>query len=223
MLAREIIKYAVYRTPILRKAMAPAYKYKVSPGQIAALINLINDTRESGGAVVEIGVAQGDTSVFILEHMRTTGDSRKVYFFDTFAGFTAESVDYEINRRGKSAALFDKFKYGDEPLFRKNLTAAGYVNFITRKGDAANVDWSTLGSVGAVLLDIDLYKPTVEVLNNIWPYIVNGGGIVVDDCLAGTPWDGSLQAYEEFRTAHALPFRRVGNKGGLLVKSPTPS
>jgi hypothetical protein len=218
LLAREIIKYAVYRTPILRKAMAPTYKYKISPGQIAALINLINDTRESEGVIVEIGVAQGDTSVFILEHMRTTGDSRKVFLFDTFDGFTSESIEYEINLRGKSAAFFDKFRYGSEAIFSKNLTSAGYSNFITRKGDAAKFDWSALGSIGAVLLDIDLYKPTIDVLNNIWPYIVKGGGIIVDDCLSGTPWDGSLQAYEEFIATHEIPFRRVGNKGGLLLK-----
>jgi O-methyltransferase len=198
--------------------MAPTYKYKISPGQIAALINLINDTRKSGGVVVEIGVAQGDTSAFILEHMRTTGDSRNVFFFDTFEGFTSDSIEYEVKRRGKSAAFFDKFRYGDEGIFCKNLASAGYKNFTTRKGDAATFDWSTLGSIGAVLLDIDLYKPTIDVLNNVWPYIVPGGGIVVDDCLSGTPWDGSLQAYEEFLGAKGLPFRMVGNKGGLLVK-----
>jgi len=202
--------------------MAPTYKYKINPGQIAALINLINDTRDSGGAIVEIGVAQGDTSVFILEHMRTTGDSRQVFLFDTFEGFTSESIEYEINLRGKSAAFLDRFKYGDEGIFRKNLNSAGYSNFATRKGDAAKFAWSTLGSIGAVLLDIDLYKPTIDVLNGIWPHIVMGGGIVVDDCSSGTPWDGSLQAYEEFLAIHKLPFRMVGNKGGLLIKERSP-
>lgn len=218
MLGINLIKYVLYRAPILSKVMAPRYNYKVNPGQIAALINLINDTRDSGGVIVEIGVAKGDTSAFILEHMKTTDDLRKVYFFDTFEGFTAESINYEVNVRGKSPVFFNAFKYGNEAIFRRNLTSAGYSNFIIQRGDAANFDWSTLGRVGAVLLDIDLYKPTIEVLNQIWPYIVEGGGIVVDDCLAGTPWDGSLQAYEEFIAIQHLPFRRVGKKGGLLVR-----
>ncbi len=214
----EIAKYVVYRTPILRALMAPSYDYKVSPGQLAAIIDLIDDTREVGGVVVEIGVAKGQTSTFILEHMRTTGDDRKVVFVDTFNGFTEDSVRYETERRGKTITLYDSFRYGHDELFRRNLAAQGYVDFEIVKGDASLVDWSVFGGIGAVLLDIDLYKPTIEVLKNLWAYIVPGGGIVVDDCLADTQWDGSLQAYEEFIKLHDFPFRRVGNKGGLIVK-----
>jgi O-methyltransferase len=198
--------------------MSPRYKYKINPGQIAALINLINDTRAGDGAVVEIGVAQGDTSTFILEHMRTTDDSRPVYLMDTFSGFTEESIEHEVKVRGKAASPYAAFRYGDEELFRKSLNAAGYSRFKTIKGDASAFDWSKMGPIGAVLLDIDLYEPTIKILNNIWPHIIPGGGVVVDDCLAGSAWDGSLQAYEEFIAAHKLPFRRVGEKGALVVK-----
>ena len=44
-----------------------------------------------------------------------------------------------------------------------------------------------------------------------------GGGIVVDDCRPG-PYDGSLQAYEEFLAEHGMTFERVGSKGGVLRK-----
>ena len=218
MFGAEFIKYVTYRTPVLRRAMAPRYRYKVTPGQIAALIGLIDASREAGGAVVEIGVAQGDTSALILEHLKTTGDQRTVHLFDTFEGFTDESIDFEVTARGKRRSSLNAFRYGDEAIFSRNLRSAGYDAFETHKGDAAKFDWSALGPVGAVLLDIDLYKPTIEILTAIWPHITPGGGVVVDDCLAGTPWDGSLQAYNEFTAAHGLPFKLVGQKGGLLVK-----
>ena len=218
MFGTELVKFLTYRTPVLQRLMAPRYRYKIAPGQIAALVGLINATRETNGVVVEIGLAQGDTSALILEHLKTTNDHRKVYLFDTFEGFTEESVDCEVESRGKSRSQLRAFRYGDEAIFSKNLVRAGYSRFETRKGDAAKFDWSSLGPIGAVLLDIDLYLPTIEILNNIWPYVVEGGGVIVDDCLAGTPWDGSLQAYQEFVTAHDLPFRLVGNKGGLVVK-----
>jgi O-methyltransferase len=214
----ELAKFLVYRTPILRRTMSPKYKYKVNPGQLAAIVNLINDTQASGGAVIEIGVAQGDTSSFILEHMKTTGDARTVYLMDTFEGFTEDSIEHEVNARGKPAAAYDAFRYGSEALFTKYIRAAGYDKFKTIRGDASKFDWATLGGIGAVLLDIDLYEPTIKILNGIWPHVVPGGGVVVDDCLAGSPWDGSLQAYEEFIAAHNLPFRRVGAKGALVVK-----
>ena len=117
----ELAKYVLYRTPILQRMMAPSYDYKISPGQLATLIDLIVKTRDCGGIVVEIGVAQGLTSCFILEHMKTTNDPRKVYFFDTFNGFTKDSVKYETEIRGKTNYLYDSFRYGDDQRFERNL------------------------------------------------------------------------------------------------------
>ena len=37
--------------------MAPSYPYKINPGQLAAMVELIDSTRSSGAAVAEIGVA----------------------------------------------------------------------------------------------------------------------------------------------------------------------
>lgn len=215
---QETAKYWVYRLPVLRQLMTPSYPYKINPGQLLALMQLIEDTRASGGAVIEIGVAQGGTSMFLLEHLKTSGDDRKLLLFDTFSGFTAESIEVEVTERGKDLREYDKFRYGDEARFRRNLEQAGYSRFETYRGDAAAFEWSSIGPIGAVLLDIDLYAPTKAILAAIWPHLVPGGGIVVDDCHAGTPWDGSLQAYEEFIAAHGLPFERAGEKGAVIRK-----
>lgn len=213
---KEAVKYVVYRTPVVGRAMSPGYPYKINPGQLATMVELIESSRAAGGAVVEIGVAQGDTSVFLLQHLRSVGDDRELLLFDTFSGFTESSIDVEVQRRGKERADYDKFRYGDEDIFRRRLTASGYSGFKTIKGDAAQFDWSSIGPIGAVLLDIDLYEPTKIILEKIYPHVCAGGGIVVDDCVAGGPWDGSLQAYEEFIAAHDLPFEVVGQKGGVV-------
>lgn len=215
---KEVAKFVVYRTPGLAGMMAPKYPYKINPGQLSAMIEFIEGSREAGGAVAEIGVAQGDTSSFLLEHLRTVGDPRTLLLFDTFSGFTEESISHEVSKRGKPRGEYDKFRYGDERRFQRNLIAAGYTNFRTIAGDAAIYDWKSLGPIGAVLLDIDLYQPTIRIIEAVYPQLVPGGGIVLDDCLADTPWDGSLQAYEEFIKAHGLPFERVGHKGAVIRK-----
>jgi O-methyltransferase len=196
--------------------MAPKYNYKVDPGQLSALLNFIDATKSSNAAIAEIGVAKGGTSVFLLEHLATTGDERTLHLFDTFSGFTDHSVEHEVHSRKKVKRDYDAFRYGDEDRFRLNLLELGYNRFRTIKGDAATFDWSSLRPIGAVLLDIDLYQPTIDVLNAVYPHLVEGGGIVLDDCLANTPWDGSLQAYEEFISRHGLPFERVGRKGAIV-------
>ncbi|MCV7212063.1 TylF/MycF/NovP-related O-methyltransferase [Mycolicibacterium canariasense] len=213
---QESAKSAIYRAPVLQRLMAPKYPYKINPGQLAAMLGFIDTTRGSGALVAEIGVAQGDTSIFLLEHLATTDDDRTLHLFDTFNGFTEDSIDHEVQARQKSRSDYDAFRYGDERIFQRNIRKAGYHNFRTIKGDAARFDWSAVGPIGAVLLDIDLYRPTIDVLNAVYPRLVPGGGIVLDDCRAGTPWDGSLQAYEEFISAHGLPFERVGGKGAVI-------
>jgi hypothetical protein len=47
------------------------------------------------------------------------------------------------------------------------------------------------------------------------------GFILVDDCLAGTPWDGALFAYQEFIQAQGLPTVTVGEKGGIITTRDT--
>jgi len=136
--------------------------------------------------VVEICVARGDTSVFLLEHLRTKGDSRSLLLFNTFTGFASESVRIELFERGKNHDEYDKFQYGDERLLCRNLRGAGYERFRTYKGDTSTFDWSRVAPVGAVLLDIGLYLPTKRILEAIYPHLCPGGGIVVDDCFADT-------------------------------------
>ncbi|WP_319435009.1 TylF/MycF/NovP-related O-methyltransferase [Mycobacterium sp. RTGN5] len=212
----ELGKQIVYNSPVLNRIMAPKYPYKINPGQLCAMVNFIDATRSSASIVAEVGVAHGDTSVFLLEHMTKTADERTVYLFDTFSGFTERSIEHEVRNRNKDRGEYDKFRYGDERRFRQNLFGLGYSRFETVKGDASTVDWEALPPIGAMLLDVDLYQPTIEILEAVYPRLAPGGGIVLDDCLAGTPWDGSLQAYEEFISSHGLPFVRVGEKGTLI-------
>lgn len=216
MQAIEIVKYLIYRMPGARRLMAPHYSYKINPGELAALVGFIDDSKEEGGAVIEVGVAHGDSSVFLLEHLKTTDPGRVLLLFDTFAGFTKDSIDYEMTERGKNQSPYRSFRYGNARLFERNLRAAGYTNFRIYEGDAAAFDWSTIAPISAALLDVDLYKPTAAILKGIWPHLTPSGGIVVDDCLPNTPWDGALQAYKEFVDRRGLPFVRVGHKGALI-------
>jgi len=213
---RETGKWLVYRAPVATRLMAPSYPYKLNPAELSAMVELIDDTRNAGASIAEIGVAKGDTSVFLLEHLRTGGDDRPLLLFDTFGGFTPDSIAIEVSNRGKPAGEYGVFRYSDERRFSRNLRRVGYENFRIVKGDASRFDWSTIAPIGAVLLDIDLYQPTIATLEAIWPHLVPAGGILVDDCLPDTPWDGSLQAYEEFIAAHGLPFERVGQKGAIV-------
>lgn len=217
-------RYAAYRTPVLRNLMLPEYRYWVDPGTLSAMIELVAATRDSGAAVVEVGVGRGFTSVFLLEHLRTSGDPRSLFLVDTFTGFTEGNVDYELGERDKRASDLTDYSYGSREVFEFGLSRLGYSDYHIMATDCTKVDWNAIGPIGALLLDVDLYQPTRETLELVWPLVIPGGGIVVDDCIEPHWADGALEAYREFIEARDLPFQRVGGRGGLLKKEgPTTS
>ena len=66
------------------------------------------------------------------------------------------------------------------------------------------------------------FTPSVlspETLEAIWPLIVPGGGVVIDDCVEPAWCDGALQACREFSQHHDLRIHRAGGKGAVLKKS----
>ena len=217
-LKRFVFKYFAGRVPIIRDLVLPKHRFGVDPIQLAALVNLIDATRESGGAVCEIGIGMGHTSVFLLEHMRSTANPAKVVLVDTFEGFTESSISYEVTHRGKVRSDIDLFKYGSRDIFERRLRRLGYDGFKIIVGDCQKVNWESIGPIAVALIDVDFYLPTKHTLDHIWPLIVPGGGCLVDDCKEGGPWDGALQAYSEFIEDHRMPFIHVGRKGGLLKK-----
>jgi O-methyltransferase len=213
--ARDLLKYAIYRTPLFR-FFAPRYPYYLNPAELAFLCDAISLTRETGGSIIEIGVAKGDTSIFLLEHLRTTQDDRSLHLIDTFSGFTQDSLEYEIRNRAKAPKDMGAFRYGDQAIFEQSLRQRGYSSFRSLKADAARVDYSQFAPIAVVLLDIDLYLPTKAVLEAISPHMARPGFILVDDCRPDTPWDGALLAYREFIEAHGHAPVFIGEKGGVI-------
>ncbi len=213
-----VVKQLMYRLP--PRLGGTKYRFGIDPAELACLVRVIDENKDSGkrGAVCEIGVDCGRTSIFLLEHMRSTGNSAPVAFVDTFSGFTQRSITYEVLQRGKKRSEIDRFKSGSPVLFERHLRRLGYDNFKIIVGDCEDVDWKSIAPIAVVLLDVDLYLPTKNTLEKIWPYIIPGGACLVDDCKEGGPFDGALQAYSEFIKKRHLPFIRVGNNGGLLRK-----
>ena len=217
-------KRLAYYLPLsLRGLMLPYYRFGVEPAQLACLLGLIDANNSTGGGVVcEVGVNRGYTSMFLLEHMRSTANPNTVVLVDTFNGFTEDAIIHEVRHRGKNKSDIDRFKGASPRLFSKHLRQLGYDNFKVIAGNGEEVDWAEVGPIAVALIDVDLYLPTKRTLDRIWPQIIPGGACMVDDCKRGTQWDGALQAYAEFIAEHNMPFIQVGTKGGLLRKAARP-
>lgn len=212
------VKRVAYRLPIIRIPLRPTYPYWVTPGTLATIVGLISRTETRGGSVVEVGVGRGLTSVFLLEHLKATGDPRSLILIDTFTGFTETDIDYELRNRNRKRSDLSDFSYGDPGVLRGDLNRLGYSNHRIIVGDCARVDWAEIGPIAAMLLDVDLYAPTKAALEGAWPHLLPGGGIVVDDCIANHWANGSLEACNHFIRARGLPCTPVDGKARLVEK-----
>lgn len=212
-------KWIAYRAPVLSDVSRPRYPYGLEPAQIAWLCNAITDTAGSSGCIVEVGVARGMTTTFLAEHMRLSGDRRPYFCVDTFGGFVESDVEHEVIVRKKERSAYGAFSYNDVDIFRSNMRKNGYSNVECFVSDASKFDWSSIPPIDVMLLDVDLYIPTLAVLRNSMSRWAGNYRVMVDDVRPGGSWDGAHQAYYEFAEEAKLATRTIGGKGGIFTST----
>jgi O-methyltransferase len=136
------------------------------------------------GAFAEIGVYRGVTSSFIHKQ----APERTLYLFDTFAGFAAEDLESGPDTR------FQNTSEGDVARLIGDTR-----NIEFRKGyfpeTAAGLEHETFA---LVMLDVDLYKPALEVFRFFYPRLVRGGYFFLHDFNSPEANHGISRAANEF-------------------------
>ncbi len=217
-IVKEFAKRIAFRNRFLGWLSRPRYGYNLKPGQLAALVDALDKTRHLSGAVVEIGVARGMTTIFLKRHMKETDDMRRFICVDTFSGFIREDVAYEREQRGKDQPELGGFAYNDPAVFRRNMGALGLDRIDIIQKDCGLLTKEDLGSVSLALLDVDLYLPTKRAIGTVYDALQSGGIMMVDDVTDGTAFDGAAAAYFEFCKERRIDPCVIANKGGMLKK-----
>lgn len=216
--AKSMAKRIAFRTPGLRRLAAPSYAFGLDPAQLAWLVVALQETKKLDGAVVEIGVARGMTTVFMNEALTGMSDPRAYICVDTFAGFTDRDVKHERTKRGKRGVRFPEFSYNDPKVFAQNIARLGYSRVRCIPSDVAALTVDDIGPVSVAIIDVDLYLPSSAALKLIWACLQPGGRVLVDDVKPGTKWDGALQAIQEFAAETGIQWSSIGTKGGGFHK-----
>jgi predicted O-methyltransferase YrrM len=192
-----------FLTP-LRRSMVHRYDYFFWPVELAFLCELLEQGIKDGGIALEVGCAQGASTVFLNNHLTWAqryhglrADEGYVCL-DTFSGFTSEHANYEQQHRGKAGVSYDAYQINSPKWFEYMLGLNNVKRVSVHQGDAAAFDYTTLGQIGFALLDVDLYLPTKAALPRVFAQLQSGGVIVVDDCAPAQVYDGARQAYLEF-------------------------
>lgn len=222
-LLKRIQRRILDATP-LRRLIVPRYQFAFSPEQLAFLNTCFLHSHSIPGISLEVGCFVGATTVFLNANYRYGHAPRRYLAIDTFTGFTQADLAHEATQRGKDLSRID-----DDTLFRMNslerfrytmrINGCSQVTAIAMDCNRiADLDLDEL--IAFALIDVDLFRPARAALAYVLDRASPGAWILVDDCVADTPFDGSLQAVEEETRSRGLSFEVHFGKLGLIRVPP---
>lgn len=215
---RSLARRAAFRI-INRNRHIHKYFYNFEPSQLCFICACVEETRKLLGDLAEVGCAHGFTAVFVNRYMDYQEIEKRYYAVDTFRGFVAEDVEFEVEHRGKAPGLIAGFEDNRREWFDQTMAVNDIQRVRSIEADVNHFDLTTLGPLAFCILDVDLYRPMSKSLRELYEVLSPGGIIVVDDCDADNiRWDGADQAYREFVESEGLPYEVVHRKLGVIRK-----
>jgi len=213
-------------------------------GTPLALANLLAATEyinlnQISGDIVECGVWRGGSMLTVAEKLLAGGSLDKViWLFDTFGGMT-EPTSSDVRTGDGRSAIQMNWKADIKNLsvgtgYEGGIAAAASLQDVTNGFQAinfpANKTRYIVGKVEETLvissnlpekisllrLDTDWYESTKIELEILWPRLVPGGVLILDDY---DYWKGSKKAVDEyFKDRSDKPFLIRMDHGRIAVK-----
>lgn len=196
-----------------------------------ALYNSVRYVVESEiqGDFVECGVWRGGSAMliaYLLKDLKFT--DKRIYLYDTYDGMTPPGmVDKQFYDGASAFKDFDRMKksgqkwnYASLEDVKQNMKKTGYPseNIVFVKGDVKKTIPAIIpNSISILRLDTDWYESTKWELNYLFPYLEEGGVLIIDDY---GHWEGSKKAVDEYFHHAGVPvlLNRIDYSGRLVIK-----
>jgi hypothetical protein len=182
------------------------------------------------GAIVECGVWKGGSMMSIAYTLLEVGDpSRELYLFDTFEGMTEPTVrdksrDAIAARQLMSESSKDVqdsvWCYAPLDEVKQAMSGVGYdmsrLHFVKGRVEDT-LPAAAPDAIALLRLDTDWYESTRHELIHLFPRLVAGGVLVIDDY---GHWEGARQAVDEYVRDHdvTMLLNRVDYTGRIGIK-----
>jgi hypothetical protein len=182
------------------------------------------------GDIVECGVWRGGSMMAIAMTLVRTGDRmRHLHLYDTFAGMTAPTaVDEDARGRAASTLLAraPAKRYSNMWCIaglddvQNNMRRTGYpedrVSYLVGPVEQT-IPANAPDRIAMLRLDTDWYESTRHELEHLYPRVVRGGILIIDDY---GHWQGARRAVDEYFDKHGPVFlHRLDYTGRLAVKA----
>lgn len=187
-----------------------------SPERVNAVCSAIEYVTKHGipGALVECGVWRGGIMMAAaLTLLRAGVRDRDLYLFDTYEGMTEPTAHDKWN--GKLATDIWRAEAGDAPISEwcragfddvaKNMRSTGYpterVHLVKGRVEDT-LPAQGPAQIAMLRLDTDWYESTKHELEHLFPRLVPGGVLILDDY---GHWEGARRAVDEYLASSKVP------------------
>lgn len=184
----------------------PIITDQVDRRELEVILSLLESMLDGGasGSVVEFGCYVGTTSLFIrrlLDHYQALND---FHVYDSFAGLP-DKVAADASPAG------EQFKAGELSVSKKdfimNFKKANLRAPIIHKGWFSDLSADDIPpEISFAFLDGDYYESINDSLRLIWPNLVDGAIVIVDD-YANEALPGASRAVDEWLVNHPARLR----------------
>jgi hypothetical protein len=205
-----------------------------SPARVWALLNAIqyiSDNRIEGD-ICECGVWRGGSSMAAALKLKSAGNLRRLWLYDTFSGMSEPTIHDQCTTRAVPVYReWKKHQHGDalnEWCFasldevRRNIKSTGYpmemARFVVGKVEQTLSLPSNIPDAIALLrLDTDWYESTKAELGALYEKLSPGGVLILDDY---GHWEGVRRAVDEFFASrpHKILLDRIDQGARIAVK-----
>jgi hypothetical protein len=197
-------------------------------GSLLHAVRYLNE-RAIGGDIVECGVWRGGVMLLAKALCENSPLRRKFYLFDTFAGMSAPT-EADVAHDGRVATqLYGGYQkpthsewcYASLEDVRENFRANGLLDasviFVKGKVEETLREPKNLpASIALLRLDTDFYESTKVELEVLYPRLVSGGVLIIDDY---GHWQGARKATDEYFRGSRTLLVRLDSTARLVVKA----
>ena len=203
-----------------------------SPARIVALIDAVEYIHRANipGSVVECGVWKGGSMMAAALTLLRLGDLRDLYLYDTFDGMTEPTAhDIDINghkaadlmrEQARTTSVESIWCYAPLQGVRDAIETTGYpeslVHFV--EGPVEETIPRTMpDQISLLRLDTDWYESTRHEFEHLYPLLVPGGVLIIDDY---GHHRGCRKATDEYlaRLPEPVLLSRIDYTGRMTVK-----
>ena len=178
------------------------------------------------GAVIECGVWRGGAMGAAALTFKALNDKRDMYLFDTFEGMsipTAEDVtmggndameEFLEKRTGTESSNWCMASLEDVQANLKSL-GLNINDFKFCKGMVEDTipSQSPKGDIALLRLDTDWYKSTKHEMDHLFPKLVKGGILIIDDY---GDWEGARKAVDEYLSTNNIRMMLTRVNGSVI-------